>query len=73
MDIKTQTKIREAIEKIQMDMKNDPELRRQVAQDPYQVLAERSGVNLDEVHEAHRLWSDSTAGTCPALTLSGYV
>ncbi len=44
MEAKTQTKIRNAVKKIRADMENDPEIRKQVAQNHIRVLAERGGL-----------------------------
>jgi len=72
MDAKTQTKIRKAVEKIHAQMKSDPELRKQVAQNHIRVLAERGGLNLHDIIAAHDMWCEGTTGACPqALTMTG--
>jgi len=49
MEAKTQTKIRNAVKKIRADMENDPDIRKQVAQNHIRVLAERGGLSLPEI------------------------
>jgi len=72
MDAKTRTKIRNAVEKIHSDMKSDPELRKQVAQNHVRVLAERGGLNLPEIIAAHDMWCEGTTRACSqALTMTG--
>jgi hypothetical protein len=72
MDAKTQTKIRNAVKKIRADMENDPEIRKQVAQNHIRVLAERGGLSLPEIIAAHDMWCAGTTGTCPqGLSMSG--
>ena len=72
MDAKTRTKIRKAVEKIRSDMKKDPKIRRQIAQNHIRVLAEHGGLNLSEIIAAHDMLCEGTTDTCPqALTLSG--
>src|SRR5580698_1169094 len=72
MEAKTQTKIRNAVKKIRADMENDPEIRKQVAQNHIRVLAERGGLSLPEIIAAHDMWCAGTTGTCPqGLSMSG--
>jgi hypothetical protein len=72
MEAKTQTKIRNAVKKIHADMANDPEIRKQVAQNHIRVLAERGGLSLPEIIAAHDMWCAGTTGSCPqALSMSG--
>ena len=72
MDAKTRTRIRNAVKKIHSDMKSDPELRKQVAQNHVRVLSERGGLNLSEIVVAHDMFCEGTTGTCPqSLTMSG--
>ena len=72
MEAKTQTKIRNAVKKIRADMENDPEIRKQVAQNHIRVLAERGGLSLPEIIAAHDMWCADTTGTCPqGLSMSG--
>ena len=72
MEAKTQTKIRNAVKKIRADMENDPEIRKQVAQNHIRVLAERGGLSLPEIIAAHDMWCAGTTGTCPqGLSMPG--
>jgi len=72
MDAKIRTKIRNAVDKIHSDMNNDPELRKQVAQNHVRVLAERGGLSLPEIVAAHDMWCEGTTRACShALTMMG--
>jgi hypothetical protein len=74
MDPERRKKIRRTVKKISAAMKNDPNLRRQVAQNPIRVLRDRGGLDLDEIIEAHDMFNEgNTLGQycCPALTMSG--
>jgi hypothetical protein len=72
MDAKTQTKIRNAVKKIRADMENDPEIRKQVAQNHIRVLAERGGLSLPEIIAAHDMWCTGATRTCPqGLSMAG--
>jgi hypothetical protein len=72
MDAKIRTKIRNAVKKINSDMKKDPDIRKQVAQNHIRVLAERGGLTLPEIIAAHDMFCEGTTGACPqSLTMSG--
>jgi hypothetical protein len=72
MDRERRTKIRKTVKKISADMKKDPDLRRRVKKNPIRVLAEKGGLNLDEIIQAHDMWCEGTTGRCTiALSLTG--
>jgi hypothetical protein len=53
-------------------MENDPEIRKQVAQNHIRVLAERGGLSLPEIIAAHDMWCTGATGTCPqGLSMAG--
>ena len=71
MEAKTQTKIRNAVKKIRADMENDPDIRKQVAQNHIRVFGGTGGFKSAGNHPAHDMWCAGTTGTCPqALSMS---
>jgi hypothetical protein len=72
MEAERRKKIRAVVKKLRAEMKKNPDTHQEVKKNRIRALAERGGLNLDEIIAAHDIqWcAGATNGCQQALTLS---